>query len=95
MELYVGNDNQFHFVQTSLLSDFGSFKYKTRKSIDQVSKRYNHLLSRLMKYDLERSLIEKKVKFLQGLRSEWKSIVLTVKAHEQFKTYKLLQVIGI
>lgn len=48
-----------------------------------------------MKYDLDRKPIEKKVTFLQGLRSEWKSIVSTVKDHEKFKSYSLLQVIEI
>lgn len=65
-----GNDDQIHFVQTSLRLDFGSFKQKTGERIDDVSKRYNHMLSRIMKYDLDWEDIEKKVTFLLGLHYE-------------------------
>lgn len=33
--------------------------------------------------------------FLNGLHSKWKSHFSTIKAHEQFRIYKLVQVAGI
>ena len=40
-------------------------------------------------------LIKQKVTFMNGLKSEWISIVSTVKAHEQFKNYNLAKMVGI
>lgn len=33
--------------------------------------------------------------FLNSIRPEWKSIITTIKAHEQFKTYSLSKMVGI
>lgn len=57
--------------------------------------RFNHLLSRMLKYELRRQTIEEKVTFMNSLHSEWKMIMSAVKAHEQFKNYSLAQVIRI
>lgn len=48
-----------------------------------------------MKYELEYSLIKKKVTFMQGLCLVWKLILPTVKTDEQLKSYQLSQVVGI
>ena len=32
---------------------------------------------------------------MNGLQSEWKAVVSTVKAHEQFKNYTLAKLVGI
>ncbi|KAI3496474.1 hypothetical protein L1887_38838 [Cichorium endivia] len=84
-----------HSVQTTLLSGFGSFEQAPSETLIQVFIRYNHLLNRLLKYKIARTVIEQKVTFLDGLRPEWKSIVSTIKAHEQFKTCTLVKVMGI
>ncbi|KAI3767848.1 hypothetical protein L2E82_18277 [Cichorium intybus] len=94
-ELYSGDADLEHSIQTTLLSDFGSFAQGSKETLTQTFNRYNHLLSRLLKYNLARTVIEQKVTFLDGLRSEWKAIVSTIKAHEQFKTYTLAKVVGI
>lgn len=78
-----------------MVLEFGLFKRKSRETIDQVSERYNHMFSRMIKYDLERSLVEKKVTFLQVLHPDSNVIISNVKIHEQFKSYKLSQVVGI
>ncbi|KAL7589973.1 hypothetical protein Lser_V15G41428 [Lactuca serriola] len=57
--------------------------------------RFNHLLSKMIKHDIERKLIEQKVTFLNGLRPEWRAVVSTVKAHEQFNSYSLAKLVGI
>ncbi|KAL7583919.1 hypothetical protein Lser_V15G43916 [Lactuca serriola] len=49
----------------------------------------------MIKHDIERKLIEQKVTFLNGLRYEWRAVVSTVKAHEQFKSYSLAKLVGI
>ncbi|XP_052619757.1 uncharacterized protein LOC128126070 isoform X2 [Lactuca sativa] len=49
----------------------------------------------MIKHDIERKLIEQKVTFLNGLRSEWRAVVSIVKAHEQFKSYSLAKLVGI
>ncbi|KAI3515898.1 hypothetical protein L1887_14803 [Cichorium endivia] len=82
-------------TQFKPLSDFGSFVQGPEETLTQTFNRYNHLLSRLLKYNLARTVIEQKVTFVDGLRSEWKAIVSTIKAHEQFKTYTLAKVVGI
>ncbi|KAI3700159.1 hypothetical protein L2E82_44778 [Cichorium intybus] len=94
-ELYSGDADLDHSVQTTLLSEFGSFEQAPNETLIQVFNRYNHLLSRLLKYKITRTVIEQKVTFLDGLRPEWKSIVSTIKTHEQFKTYTLAKVMGI
>ena len=48
-----------------------------------------------MKHGIGREVIEQKVTFMNGLRSEWKVVVSTVKAHEQFKNYTLVKLFGI
>ncbi|KAI3508867.1 hypothetical protein L1887_23887 [Cichorium endivia] len=94
-ELYLGDADLEHSVQKTLLSEFGSFAQKSKETLDQTFNRYNHLLRKLLKFKLEQSNIEQKVTFLNGLRSEWKAIVSTVKAHDQFKSYTLAKLVGI
>lgn len=57
--------------------------------------RFNHLLSRMLKYGLKSDTIEEKVTFMNSLHSEWKMSTSTVKAHKSFKNYSLEQVVGI
>ena len=78
-----------------LLSEFGEFKQNSDETVTQTFDRFNHLLSKMIKHDIERKLIEQKVTFLNGLRSEWRAVVSTVKAHEQFKSYSLAKLVGI
>ena len=40
-------------------------------------------------------MIEQKVTFMNGLRSEWMAVVSIVKALEQFKSYTLAKLVGI
>jgi len=94
-ELYSGDADLEHSVQTLHLSEFGAFSQKSDETLDQAFNRYNHLLSRMLKYNLERKVIEPKLTSVNGLRSEWGSIVNTVKAHEQFKIYSLAKLVGI
>jgi len=47
-----------HSVQTLLLSKFGDFAQRSEETLDQAFNRYNHLLSRMLKYNLERKVIE-------------------------------------
>ncbi|KAL7587596.1 hypothetical protein Lser_V15G40912 [Lactuca serriola] len=82
-ELYSRDADIEHSLQTTLLSEFGSFVQKPDEKLDQTFDRFNHLLSRILKYNLERRVIEHKVTFMNGLRSEWKVVVSIVKAHEQ------------
>lgn len=49
----------------------------------------------MIKHGIKRKVIEKKVTFMNGLRSEWMAVVPTVKAHEQFKAYYLAKLMGI
>lgn len=83
-ELYLGDVDLEHSLQTAFLYEFGSFVKKTDEKLDQTFNRFNNLLSRMLKYNLERRVIEHKVTFMNGLRSEWKAIVSAVMAHEQF-----------
>ncbi|KAI3499728.1 hypothetical protein L1887_35537 [Cichorium endivia] len=94
-ELYSGDANLEQSVQTTILSEFGSFEQASEKTLTQTFNCYNHLLSRLLKYKIARMVIEQKVTFLNRLRSEWKAIVSTIKAHEEFKNYTLAKVMGI
>ena len=49
----------------------------------------------MVKHKIGRELIEQKVTFMNGLNSEWKAMVSTVKEHEQFKSYYLEKLVGI
>ncbi|KAI3700054.1 hypothetical protein L2E82_44669 [Cichorium intybus] len=51
-ELYSGDADLEHSVQTTLLSEFGSFVQGPYETLIQVFNRYNHLLSRLLKYKI-------------------------------------------
>lgn len=68
-------------------NEFGSFKQRPNKNLEQTVNLFNHLLSRLLKNNLKHQDIEQKVTFLNSLRSEWKRIMSIAKAHEQFKNY--------
>ncbi|KAL7593349.1 hypothetical protein Lser_V15G31515 [Lactuca serriola] len=94
-ELYSTDEDLEHSIQTLLLSEFGEFRQGAEETVTQTFDRFNHLLSRMIKHDIERKLIEQKVTFLNGLRSEWRAVVSTVKAHEQFKSYSLAKLVGI
>ena len=48
-----------------------------------------------MKNKIGRELIEQKITFMDDLKPEWKVVVSTVKAHEQFKIYSLANLVGI
>lgn len=54
-------------VQKSLLSEFGPYRQKAGELINQVKERFNHLVIKLMKYNLKRELIDEKVTFMYGL----------------------------
>ncbi|XP_052621986.1 uncharacterized protein LOC128127530 [Lactuca sativa] len=94
-ELYSTDEDLEHSIQTLLLSDFGAFTQKPEEKLIQTFDCFNHLLSKLMRYGIERNLIEQKVTFMNGLRPEWMAVVSSVKAHEQFKSYSLAKLIGI
>ncbi|KAL7600039.1 hypothetical protein Lser_V15G23597 [Lactuca serriola] len=94
-ELYSIDEDLEHSIQTLLLSEFGEFKQNSDETVTQTFDRFNHLLSKMIKHDIERKLIEQKVNFLNGLRSEWRAVVSTIKAHEQFKSYSLAKLVGI
>ncbi|XP_052626862.1 uncharacterized protein LOC128133449 [Lactuca sativa] len=94
-ELYSSDADLEHSVQTMLLSEFGAFVQKYEEKLDQTFNRFNHLLSRMVKNNLKHEIIEQKVTFMNGLRSEWKAFVSTVKAHEEFKSYTLAKLVGI
>ncbi|KAL7609531.1 hypothetical protein Lser_V15G12916 [Lactuca serriola] len=94
-ELYSTDEDLEHSIQTLLLSEFGEFKQKLEEVLTQTFDRFNHLLSNMIKHDIERKLIEQKVTFLNGLRPECREVVSTVKAHEQFKSYSLAKLVEI
>ena len=94
-ELYSSDANLEHYVQTLLLSENGAFAHNSDEKLDQSFNRFNHLLRRMLKFKIRREIIEQKVTFMNNLRSEWKSVVSTMKAHEQFKNYYLAQLVGI
>ena len=94
-ELYSTDKDLEHSIKTLLLSEFGAFAQKSEETLLQTFDRYNHLLSKMMKHDIERKEIEQKVTFLNGLRPEWMAVVSIVKAHEQFKSYSLAKLMGI
>lgn len=81
-KLYSRDEDQTHSIRTNMLSELGSFKQKDDETLDQTVDRFNHLLSKMLKHGLERTVIEHKVTFLNGLRAECKSIVSNIKAHE-------------
>ncbi|XP_023742939.1 uncharacterized protein LOC111891079 [Lactuca sativa] len=94
-ELYSSDADLEHSIQTLLLLEFGAFVQKPEEKLDQTFNRYNHLLSGMVKHKIKRELIEQRVTFMNGLRSEWKVMVSTVKAHKQFKNYSLAKLVGI
>ena len=49
----------------------------------------------MINHGIERKVIEQKVTFMNGLRSELMVVVSTVKAHEQFKAYCVAKLVGI
>ena len=65
------------------------------KVVTQTFDWFHHLLIKMIKHDIERKLIEQKFTFLNGLRPEFRAVVSTVKAHEQFKSYSLAKLVGI
>lgn len=42
-ELYSGDDDSKHSLQTTLLSEFGSFKKNSNENLEQTINRFNHL----------------------------------------------------
>ena len=90
-ELYSCDEELEHSMQTTLMSEFGSFIQKPEENLEQTANRFNHVLSKMLKYNLQRKVVEEKVTFMNGLRSKWKSIVSPVKAHEQLKNYSLVK----
>lgn len=53
-------------TQTKLLSKFGSFEQKIDETLEQNVNRFNHLLSRMINHDLQRKIIEEKVRFMSS-----------------------------
>ncbi|XP_023734201.1 uncharacterized protein LOC111882066 [Lactuca sativa] len=94
-ELYSIDTDLKHSTHTLLLSEFGAFTQNPDENLSQTFNRYNHVLSRMTKHDIGREVIEQKVTFMNGLRSEWMTCVSTVKAHEQLKSYTLATLVGI
>ncbi|KAL7591115.1 uncharacterized protein LOC111887420 [Lactuca sativa] len=94
-ELYSTDEDLEHSIQTLLLSEFGDFKQKPEEKLIQAFDRFNHFLSKMIKHGIERKVIEQKVTFMNGLRSEWMVVVSTVKADEQLKAYFLAKLVRI
>lgn len=94
-ELYSSDYDLELSLQTTLPSEFESFIQKLEDILEQTVNRFNHLFRRMLMYNLQRKVIEEKVTFMNGLRSEWKPIVSTMKALEQFKNYSLMKQVGI
>lgn len=94
-ELYYGDADLKHSIQTGLLSKFGTFEQTADETLYQTDNRFNHLMSWMLKNKLRRSHIEENVRCTNSLRLEWKSVVSTIKAHEQFKDYSLAKIVGI
>lgn len=69
-ELYSCDVDQTHSMQTTIISEFGSFQRKSRETINQVASRFNHLLIVMLTYKLKRELIEERVIFMNNLHSE-------------------------
>ncbi|KAL4564910.1 hypothetical protein LXL04_028986 [Taraxacum kok-saghyz] len=90
-----GSNELLDSIQSSLLAEYGAFKQASDETIDKTSERFHQLLSRMEKYDLARKEVEKKTTFLQSLRSEFFNIGQTIRGHEQFKNYKMPEVLGI
>ena len=65
-ELYSTNVDLEHSIQTLLLSEFGAFPKKPEWKLIQTFDRFNHLLSKMMKYGIERKVIEQKFTFMNG-----------------------------
>nr|KAJ0226213.1 hypothetical protein LSAT_V11C100043120 [Lactuca sativa] len=94
-ELYSTDEYLEHSIQTLLLSEFDAFQQKPNEKLIQAFDRFNHLLSKMIKHDIGREVIEQKVTLLNGLRPEWMVVASTAKAHEQFKIYSLVKMVGI
>ena len=94
-ELYSTDADLEHTTQTLLLSEFGEFVQRPEETLIATLYRYNHILSKMTKHGIGREVIEKNVMFMNGLRSEWKAVVSTVKAHTHFKNYSLAKLVGI
>ena len=90
-----GSNELLDSIQSSLLAEYGAFKQAADETVDKTSERFHQLLSRMEKYDLARKKVEKKTTFLQSLRSEFFNIGQTIRGHEQFKNYKMPEVLGI
>ena len=90
-----GSNELLDSIQSSLLAEYGAVKQASDESVDKTSERFHQLLSRMEKYDLCRKEVEKKTTFLQSLRPEFFNIGQTVRGHEQFKNYKMPEVLGI
>lgn len=88
-ELYSTDEDLEHSIQTVFLSEFGAFSQKPEEKLIQIFDPFNHLLSKMMKYGIERKFIKQMLTFMNELRPEWMVVVLTVKAHEAFKSYSL------
>ena len=91
-ELYSTNADLAHSPQTLLLSEFVQ---KPDETLSITFNRYNHILSKMTKHGIGREVIEQKVTFMNGLRSQRKAVASTVKAHEQFKKYSFAKLVGI
>ena len=59
------------------------------------TKRLNAFISFIEKYDLARKVVEKNTTFLQSQRSDFFNIGQTIRGHEQFKNYKMPEVLVI
>lgn len=68
-ELYYGDDDLKHSLQTTYLSEFGSFKQKPDENFEQTANRFCHVLSRFLKNNLKRQDIEEKLTFMNSLIS--------------------------
>lgn len=66
-ELYSTVEDLEHSIQTLLLLEFGEFKQKPEEMIIQAFDCFNHLLSKMIKYGIERKVIKQKVTFMNDL----------------------------
>ncbi|XP_052620892.1 uncharacterized protein LOC111877473 [Lactuca sativa] len=63
----------------TMFSEFGSFIQKPDEKLDQTFNHFNHLLSRMLKYNLEQRVIKQKVTFMNGLRFYEEEVTKEVK----------------
>ena len=52
-ELYSTDEDLEHSIQTLLLSEFGEFRQGAEETVTQTFDRFNHLLSKMIKHDIE------------------------------------------